>query len=324
MKKSLLIFLGPLVFSQSLFALETDQFITFDKELKDSSPYINNYFHEKMQLAVDEANNKSDAKSCEKVASDVFTLVLGRLSISKISKFAENSNLIERFPEDSISNRDYFDISIYKDAPFYMKIAALSRTINLGGVYMGTDKLGHFSLLGRNYYNKYLSFKGLGLSHDGAFKEAIVHGMRSETGILGYAIGGVLSLGDLESNYQGLKFAIDMCQGEKPYLVKVNDKWEVSKENIFDVKKYFSPRMDESYNISYWRPSLFKKIKGTLKAEYCTMIKSPIYLERLKSYNANFKSLLIENLNDQLINEHIFSKARYTKFKEDLNSLCNE
>jgi hypothetical protein len=315
MKKALF-FLS--LISLNAFALETDQFLATRIVLKDAAPVLNEYFNQQIEKAVTEANQTSLGKNkCSVVAQNVMNNLVGGkyFSISKISKFARLSSEIEKFPEASVSDREYFKMTFYEKADILMKIADLARTINLNGIYMGTDKLGHFSLLGRNYFNNYLDNRKEGQPSELARRNAILKGFASERGILGYAIGGVLSFGDLESNYEGMTFAIEICEGSNPYVEFKDNKFVQIRD--FDTKTYFNPRMDESVTFSFWRPGLYKRIKEKLSKEYCETRKDPMYLERISKYPP-----IVENMNDRLIKEVILSEKRFDRKLEDVKSFC--
>lgn len=310
-----------IVLSSNSWSLETDQFLAADKVIKDSSIVLTKYFLKNIDKAIDHANKKNQDKiECREIADNVLTNLVGKYSISKISQFAKKSPEIDIFPDRTISDGDYSDMSFYEKGPIFIKIVPFARTINLNGIHMGTDKLGHFSLVGRNYYHNYLSYIESGLSNEAALKKAILKGFKTEKGLLGYGVGGVLSFGDLEANYQGLRFAIDMCEGENPYLVKNNNRWELNQLNKFDLKKYFNPKMDESFNFSFWRPYLFKMIKKKMNNEYCSILKNPQYVERMAFY----KSILVENYNDKLVKEYLLTIPKYDRKLEDVESFCHD
>lgn len=305
-----------LTFCFSVHALETDQFLATKVIIKDSAPILNQYFNQQIDKAVDEANRES-IKSCSKISSMVMDNLVGAkyFGISKISKFARTNPEIEKYPPLSVSDREYFKMTFYENADILMKVADLARTINVNGIYMGTDKLGHFSLIGRNYYHNYLSYRKKGQTKDEAMKNAILKGFATERGILGYAIGGVLSFGDLESNYEGLRFATEVCESDTPYIVLKNNRWERVRD--FETKEYFNARQDESFNISFWRPGLYKRIQPKLKQEYCETIADPMYHERISKYPP-----IVENMNDRLIKEVILTEKRFSRSLEDVKAFC--
>ncbi len=315
MKKAALL---TLLFGQSVFALETDQFHAASRVLKEASAPINGYIDDKFERAISAANEKRKSIACAELADDVMTEIVGKFAISKISQFAKKSPEIERFPEDSIGTWDYIDQSIYKDAGFPFHYGVISRTINVGGVYIGTDKLGHFALVGRNYYRRYIENLEKGMSKMDAEKASVFKGFNQEIHILGYTLGGVLSFGDLDANFQGMQFAISMCEGENPYLIKVNGEWKRNENRPFDIKNYINPKMDESYNPAFWKPKLWKTISPAIREVYCPLKKNPLYIERVKSYEAKISI----NRNDKYIQEFFSSKPKFDRKLELIDSLC--
>lgn len=302
-------------------ALETDQFHAASKELKESSEPLNEYVIDKFERAITRARGTRKTISCQVLANDVMSEVVGRFAISKISQFAKNSPAIERYPDDSVTNKDYLnEISIYKGLGFPFNIVKISRTINIGGVYIGTDKLGHFALVGRNYYRAYLKNLANGMSKLEAERSAVMKGIKQEVHILGYTLGGVLSYGDLEANYQGLMFAISMCEGENPFLIKKNGQWMRNEKRTFDFKNIINPKMDESYLPAFWKPRIWKKIAPNIQDVYCELKHNKIYQARIKSYATKLQP----NRNDDYILEFFSTRPKFDRKLEMIDNLCDK
>jgi hypothetical protein len=318
--KKISIFVIVYLCLQSLgFALETDQFISGDVELKDASDVMNQYFFESMNKALVWAN-KNDALnlSCQDVSIKVMALATGKFTLSQASTYASATPLIERYPEDSVSERGYKNQSFYEHAWLPLQVVDLARTISINNIHVGTDKLGHFSHMGLRYLKAYLKLVKKGISRDEAIRQTIVNGFSSEYGFLGYSIDGVLSYSDLEANYQGFMFALDMCRGNNPYLLFKNNLWQENPDHKFDIRDYFTPKMDESYNISYWRKPLYKLVKAKLVAEYCAIKDNPAFIARMNYY----KSIDKNTLNDILEKQIIEPQDRFARAKEDLFNSC--
>ena len=308
-----------LVLTSNVWALETDQFHAASRVLKESSGPINEYIQDKFDIAIKKANEKKKQLACAELADDVMSEIVGRFSISKISQFAKNSPDIERYPDDSVKTSTYInEISIYAGAGFPFNVAKISRTINVGGVYIGTDKLGHFALVGRNYYRAYQDNLKKGMSKRDAEKAAVLKGIKQEVHILGYTLGGVLSYGDLEANYQGLQFAISMCEGENPYLVKKNGEWTKNEQRIADIKNIINPKMDESFMPAFWKPNLWKIVAPNIKDVYCELKDNPLYIERVKSYQTRIES----NRNDDYVKEFFSERPKFNRELENIDDLC--
>lgn len=315
MKKTLFL---TLFLSQSVFALETDQFHAASYVLKDASSQINGYIEDKFDRAIEAANKKDKPVVCRELADDVMTGIVGKYSISKISQFAKKSPDIERFPGDEVSQHEYIKSSIYDGAGFPFYFGIISRTINVGGVYIGTDKLGHFALVGRNYYRRYLENIDKGMSKEEAKKDSVFTGFKQEIHILGYTLGGVLSFGDLEANYQGMQFAIAMCDDSNPYLIKENGLWKKNPNRVFNITEHINPKMDESYKPAFWKPRIWERIKPNIEKVYCDLLKNPLYTERVKSYEAKIRT----NQNDDFIKEFFSQRPKFDRSLEDITKLC--
>ena len=313
MKKALLLWL---VFSTNSFALETDQFHAAFHDIRESSSPLNAYVEEKMNKALVSAKPNI---SCAEISDAVMTEIVGKYSISAISSFAKSSPDIDRYPDDSVGMQSYLNQSIYKDAGFpFLLFGVISKTINVGGVYIGTDKLGHFALIGRNYYRRFLELKAKGLTDSEAEKESVMKGIQQEVHLLGYTLGGVLSFGDLEANFQGMQFARSLCNGENPYLLKRNSRWVKNPERTFDIKNYINPKMDESFWPPLWKARIWKDIVPALSEVYCSLRLEESYQARIKKY----KSQINMNRNDDYVREFFSTKSQYDRTYQDLEKLC--
>lgn len=317
MIKTIIFFISLILFFNT-YALETDQFIAGNIDLKDSTSVMNSYFLENMDKAIDWANSKNGL-SCHDVALKVMKNATGYFTLSQASTFASKTPLIDRFPNDKVSERGYINQSFYEHSWLPLQVVYLARTISINNIHVGTDKLGHFSHMGMRYYKNYLRLIKNGMESEDAIRKSIISGFSSEYGFLGYGIDGVLSYGDLEGNYQGFMFALDMCRGENPIIIQKENIWMKNPEHLFDLKNYFTPQMDESYNLSFWRTPLFRMIKEKLIKEYCAIKDDPKFIERMNYY----ESIKKYSLNDELIAKYILSQERFMRAKEDIKNSCN-
>lgn len=303
MKKTILVLS---LLSLQIKAAETDQFYARDAVIRDSVKELNGYFHQKIDKALVKVNNQKKSIECRDVALEVLTQVLGEFNISeyvkdgtfsKVSRFTQKDSSVERFPEDSLDQKIYRENSIYKNRPFPVNIVGVASTINVDGIYMGTDKIGHFSIVGKAYYKNFLEEIRKGKNVDEASEIAIFKGFKQEVAILGYTVGGTLSYGDLEANYQGMMFGRNMCEGQKPHLVFIDGKWSQNTENIFDLKDYVNPKLDEAYNVSLWSKRMWRKMKKEIIEGYCLNKMNENFIARAEEYkkrtNLNFNDLMI-------------------------------
>lgn len=297
------------LYALCLNAGETDQYISGETELKDSYLLFNNLYNKKINDFIATKEQTTCSKLTDKILSNV---------IKKVVRLAENSSEIERYPDNSTSNKEYFQQSIYKNVGFPLRFTRLRRTINIGGIYIGIDKLGHFGLVSRNYYRHYLKHLKKGFNEKEAEKRTVVHGIKQEMNILGYRYNGVLSFADLEANYQGLQFAISLCQGKNPYLKIEKGYWVRNQNREFDIRAYINPKMDESYNANFRKPRLWKKITPSIRGIYCALKNNTAYQERITKYKEKERN----SSNDQYIREYFKSKPEINRVFQSVNDLC--
>lgn len=318
------------ILTYKLQAAETDQFYASKAVIRDSSIEMNGFFHDKIQVALDKVNGEKNPVTCRIAAKEVLQQVVGEVklsewiknkSFSKISVFTQKSPLIERFPEETVSEKDYRANSIYRNRPFPVNVVGVARTLNLNGIYIGTDKLGHFSIVGKTYYKNFLKGLEKGMSLDDAQNFAIQKGFKQEIALLGYAVGGTFAYGDLEANYQGLQFGRNMCEGENPYLVLENGKWVHNLAHQFDIRKYINPKYDEAYNVSFWSPRMWKKMKSEIISAYCENKIDPDFKVRAAGYD----KIVFSTINDDLLVDFLKDHPKFNRSNQLLSKdiKCN-
>jgi ankyrin repeat protein len=143
-------------------------------------------------------------------------------------------------------------------------------TIKVYGVYLGTDKVGHFTDMGMHYYRTYSGYRKKGESHDQALRRAIGVGaedpIKSESGLLGYWTAGAYSNADLAINYLGMQFYMNLTQpqmlkGElRPaMLVRDGQYWKIAPHVRRDsqfMSYFFTEHCDEALNPSRYLPGM--------------------------------------------------------------------
>lgn len=142
-----------------------------------------------------------------------------------------------------------------------LSLIGLTPTINLYGVYFGTDKLGHFFMQGHSYYKLYSYVLLLGKTVSQAHAAIVRYGQIIEQTYLGSLVNGVYSNADLSANYAGWKFYTNLVQSVKtgqqelgPIFILEDDKWvfstRVKRETL--LKPYLSDNLNEALNPSHY------------------------------------------------------------------------
>jgi hypothetical protein len=204
--------------------------------------------------------------------------------------WTQETHVIDRYPRQAESLDDYVRNSIYAPS---MRTAGIKTDldfiVNVGGVYLGTDKFSHFLGSGYEYQKRYYKALSQGRTVLEAELNMIEWATSMEGGLLGLGVVGVYSYADLEANYQGFLFSQDLCN--KEYLVStLQDGETVWSFSGFDVALYINPNWDESYNANTYSKKRFKKVLTNLKSlKICDQNDSQWVLNQRKSYSSWWK-----------------------------------
>jgi hypothetical protein len=147
------------------------------------------------------------------------------LQVPSIYTRESTPGLFHRFYDDDATDRPYL-------------WRAFDSTVNMYGIMVGLDKIGHFLSVGRKYYGIFVNALNDGRSPAAAEREAIQFGVDKEMGIFGKLVSGVYSNADLATNYAGLRFYQSLFQpstvhGQRLPVVIVRDRegrWRVNPE----------------------------------------------------------------------------------------------
>jgi hypothetical protein len=160
--------------------------------------------------------------------------------------------------------------------------------IRMGEFQFGTDKWEHFFGRGNSYYRRhFLQGKSL--------QQVLHYGLKSETGILGALMTGVMSYGDLAANFKGMHFFMHLFGDEVqylpfpqslgPYVVCRDQKWH--KQTDVDLLNYVDASWDESINCSTFRnQKILGKVKKQLGEMSCPL--KPEVLSELTEYYGEY------------------------------------
>ncbi len=268
------LFLFSFLISISATALETDQFTLPETPLEDVGPMLEGWIRSDLAATLvtlhpgateDQIRNYffKRASRCE--------MGTRRLPISFVGGFcfvfflenhlrqlavAAPKIRWSYFPKDSIYVPGATPGMLSKTYENGSRFHALSSTINVFGIYMGTDKPSHFIKLGRDYYNRYRKHLMTGLDEASAITRTIEEmGVRSESGYLGFTVSGNYANADLASNFAGFWFYRNLFEdiqwnGKIKKAILVRNKrtglWEIKATEI--LSHFFSEHMNEALN----------------------------------------------------------------------------
>lgn len=249
------------------YSAEVDQFRIPDRALRDSSFLLQEEVQRRFDEALEQANRRvvkpgARAKSgpiykprkCRQdKLYDALQWQFARPVIGQLESFAEQSEHIDKAVVP-------FAESIYQDflwpeSPSLVLSERISAVINVHGIEIGTDKLGHFFTEGLSYFeateqlNKNIEF-GL---HLGRWTESLYFGAQT-TGVFSYA--------DLVANLNGLRFWNKILANQpdplsqkavRPYVECHDKEWRQVSQ--FSWQPYVDLAWNESINCSALRTS---------------------------------------------------------------------
>ena len=264
------------------FCGEVDHYLSWGQTLEDAAPILNSKINEIINSTVQSLPKDC---SCEVAASKVLS-GFGVSLNSNFEKWIKETDRVDKFmPNIDLALRESI-FSHHNSKWFQIERAffaiQLDEIINVGGVYLGLDKLTHFTGSGFLYYQAYRISKKAG--NVDPIEMAIKVGITGEKTVIGRMATGVFSYGDLEANFQGLIFGLDMCAGVDPFLRHSEDGWKFSRP--FDIKAYVNPHWDESYNPSFYYDGLNMML----------MPKSTTVLKNLPDFCDVYYSSFVKNL----------------------------
>ena len=183
---------GALLTAATATAYETDPYTNRDVDLADSLEILD----EKMNAALDRiAASWSRGEDEWAFITAIYRDVGGLHWIDKLERWAMHAPEVDKLP---ISRRE----SVFSELPLHAARGArfwgLGRTMKVNGIYVGTDKIGHFLSQGRKFYSRY---HRLGTIERAANRTAAWEGL-----IWGYLLSGIFSNADLVANYEGFLF----------------------------------------------------------------------------------------------------------------------
>ncbi|HOK10607.1 MAG TPA: hypothetical protein PLJ10_13225 [Candidatus Hydrogenedens sp.] len=311
----LLILMVMMLFPMFAFSAETDQYLTWGIELKDSADKLNKYFNDTLSDYLEKVNKRAKPiEDPEELTVAIYYHFFQFLGWSRFRTFIRHDPEIEKYPNMSIGARKYQRMSIHRGFAFPY-ILPMARTIRVGDIYFGIDKMCHFLGFGRRYYQKYCEYIKEGLSEEEAMRKVVLWGVVHEDNLVGKLVDGIFSHGDLEANFQGFCLARDLCGGNPPYIERVDGKWKLVRP--IDLRNYITPGFDESYNNSHFWAMRKRIVLRILTNEYCDKLQLPEVQKRFEQYKKYELSF-----SQKVIQEYFEKKGKNPQKEQSIYTLC--
>ena len=265
-----------LFLSPAIKALETDQFTTPPRPLEDFGPALRAHLVTRIARTIDAAN--AERQKLLRDADNAPLGVMRKLLTDRANEVLTYDYIAERLYDDIAPGlpecvieqwtvqetaRAGYQFAIKPDDSVYgnffqrpLTLQELSPTINVYGVYIGTDKIGHFFQQGFEYYRGFRDEEKRGLTPEQATREAVKIGVWQEHGFYGETMVGVYSNADLATNFAGFQFYLNLTRTMEirgkvrpAILVINNERWEFNpKMDEQFLSVFFSDHMNESMN----------------------------------------------------------------------------
>lgn len=281
-------------------AHETDQFtVPPDRKFADLGDFFNRWAYRAIEQGVNVTNTQIhqaiDAHASPAVLAELqsgphVTMAVRTQwpwSVTQIEDFERvlaSPQMRSRYPGRVVAYGERF-AGVYQwafmpvDIRAYAHILFFSSTIKVYGTYLGTDKLGHFTDEGINYYFEYHRWKDQGLSERESIARAVklgTDGWMSESGLLGLAANADYSNGDISANFAGFLFYRNLTEPMPlkgrlypPMLVRDGDYWKIADDVRPDsgfFARFISDHLDEALNPGYFDPYLRPAMRDAVRA----------------------------------------------------------
>jgi hypothetical protein len=210
--------------------------------------------------------------------------------IEEFEKVLASPEMREQYPGRVLAYGERF-AGVYQWAflPFdfrgWAHVLFFSSTIRVYGTYVGTDKFGHFTDEGINYYFEYRKWRDAGVSEREAVARAVLlgsHGLMSEDGLLGLAANGDYANGDISANFAGFLFYRNLTE---PMLLKGRPSpamlardgafWRIADDVRPDsgfFARFISDHLDEALNPGFFDPYLRPAMHEAVRARTAVLL----------------------------------------------------
>jgi len=278
---------------------ETDQFtLPAGREFVDMGRWFSDWTYRHINGGVQKTNRKikqaiemgRGAREIEELTSadEIVKAVNSEFpdaysEIEGLDNLANSSAMMKRYPGLVVGYEEQFG-NIFQHVHFPLDPRQLFRiwhasTLKVYGTYLGTDKIGHFTDMGRHYHNAYRKARREGKDEASATATAVKVGTEgaifSERGAVGYLSAGAYSNADLVANYVGFLFYRNLTdpmviKGEKrpPLLERDGKFWKIAEhvENDADFFRWFiSDHLNEALNPSHFESGMRKDVRKAIR-----------------------------------------------------------
>jgi hypothetical protein len=276
------VFAWGLLVAPSVRAFEADPYYAWGRSLRDSTEALNAKFNLEIDRAVARANAGVPDADCGSVAKRVRRALHFGI-FHPIEIWAMQSSWVERLPATTEEEFHYRETNLYRNYGFMDTGSWIPNApiLEVDGIRIATDKLAHFASSGWRMRRGYLRGLERGLSHEEAEQRVLLRSVTAEQTILGGLSTGVFSPADLEANYQGMRFFLDLCHGEDPILGHREEGW--TRLRPFDIRDYVSPAWDEAWRTPVYTARHWRKVRPVMET-YCAKLDLPEVVERKKRY----------------------------------------
>jgi ankyrin repeat protein len=171
-------------------------------------------------------------------------------------------------------------------------------TFQAHGVYLGTDKVGHFTDMGFVYYSIHRSAVAGGATEEQAIAKVLAEGrsgfVLGEEGVLGYLSSGLYSNADLAANWAGFRFYQNLTRPvpirgvtRPPMVVRDGELWRISPHVRRD-SDFFSWFVSDHFNEALNPGTFGIDMRGHMRK--CVRERASRFLEFYADANGNRRS----------------------------------
>ena len=287
-------------------AHETDQFtVPPNRKFADLGDYFNRWAYRAIAQGVNVTNTQirramdehKPAGVIEELQSGPHVTMAIRTqwpwSVTQIEEFEKvlaSPEMRQQYPGRVVAYGERF-AGVYQWAflPFDIRgwahVLFFSSTIRVYGTYVGTDKFGHFTDEGINYYFEYRKWRDAGVSERESVARAVLlgsHGLMSEDGLLGLAANADYANGDIAGNFSGFLFYRNLTEPMqlkgRPYpamLVREGAFWKIADDVRPDsgfFARFISDHLDEALNPGFFDPYLRPAMHEAVRARTAVLL----------------------------------------------------